>query len=198
MASAFKRKGSRVIARLDANERAIVRELLDQTRELLMPSGGLSGDPVEDLFSGLGNGPDPEELAHRDPALARLLPDGHRGDQEMAAEFRALTEHSLRQRKVANLSTAIQALDQPATRDKLELDLGQAQALLVGLADVRLALGERLQLHTDEDSEQLQHDLAAAAEGASDDPRLITGLYYDFLTWMQESLAGALLQPGRQ
>lgn len=193
MATAFKRKGSRVVARLDANERAIVRELLEQTRDLLMPSGGLSGDPVEDLLSGLGNAPDSEELAHRDPALARLLPDGHRGDPEMAAEFRSLTEHSLRHRKVANLSTAIEALDQPATRDKLDLDLGQAQALLIGLADVRLALGERLRLRTDEDSEQLQRDLAAAGQDAADDPRLIIGLYYDFLTWMQESLAGALL-----
>lgn len=193
MATAFKRKGSRVVARLDGNERAIVRELLDQTRDLLTPSGGLSDDPVEDLLAGLGNAPDPEELAHRDPALARLLPDGHRGDREMAAEFRALTEHSLRHRKVATLTTAIEALDQPATRDKLDLDLGQAQALLVGLADVRLALGERLRLRTDEDSEQLQRDLAEAAEDASDDPRLIIGLYYDFLTWLQESLAGALL-----
>ncbi|GAB3495908.1 DUF2017 domain-containing protein [Flexivirga sp.] len=192
MATAFKRKGSRVTARLDANERAIVRELLDQTRQLLTPSGGLSGDPVEDLFAGLGGAPDPEELAHRDPALARLLPDGHRGDKEVAAEFRALTEHSLRQRKVANLSTAIEALDQPASRDKLELDLGQAQALLVGLADVRLALGERLRLRTDEDSERLQQELASA-DDASEDPRLVIGLYYDFLTWMQESLAGALL-----
>lgn len=193
MATAFKRKGSRVVARLDENERAIVRELLDQTRELLTPTGGLSGDPVEDLFAGIGQGPDPEELAHRDPALARLLPDGHRGDQEVAAEFRALTEHSLRQRKVATLTTAIEALAQPVTRDKLELDLGQAQALLVGLADVRLALGERLQLRTDEDSEHLQEYLATAADDAPEDPRLVIGLYYDFLTWMQESLAGVLL-----
>lgn len=193
MATAFKRKGSRVTARLDDNERAIVRELLDQTRQLLIPSGGLSGDPVEDLMAGLGSAPDAEELAHRDPALARLLPDGHRGDEDIAAEFRSLTEHSLRQRKVATLSTAIEALDQPASRDRLELDLGQAQALLVGLADVRLALGERLQLRTDEDSERLQQELADAGNGAGDDPRLVTGLYYDFLTWMQESLAGALL-----
>ena len=193
MATAFKRKGSRIVARLDATERAIVRELLDQTRQLLAPPGGSSGDPVEDLFAGLGSGPDPQELAERDPALARLLPDGHRGDPEVAAEYRALTEHGLRQRKTANLSTAIEALDQPAARDKLELDLGQAQALLIGLADVRLALGERLELRSDEDSERLQHELADAAADGSQDPRLVIGLYYDFLTWMQESLAGALL-----
>lgn len=193
MATAFKRKGSRVIARLDENERAIVRELLEQTRQLLKPSGALSGDPVEDLFASIGQAPDADELAQRDPALARLLPDGHRGDQEVAAEFRALTEHSLRQRKVATLTTAIEAFDQPVTRDKLELDMGQAQALLVGLADVRLALGERLQLRTDDDSERLQQDIADAAGDAADDPRLVVGLYYDFLTWMQESLAGVLL-----
>ena len=193
MATAFKRKGSRVVAHLDANERAIVRELLDQTRELLSPTGMTTGDPVEDLFSGIGTAPDAEELAGRDPALARLLPDGHKGDPEVAAEFRALTEHSLRQRKTANLATAIQALDQPTHRDKLELDIGQAQALLISLADVRLALGERLELRTDEDSEQLQHELAQASVDDVEDPRLIIGLYYDFLTWMQESLAGALL-----
>lgn len=193
MATAFKRKGSRVVARFDENERTIVRELLDQTRELLTPTGGLSGDPVEDMFAGLGTAPDPEELAGRDPALARLLPDGHRDDPEMAAEFRALTEHSLRQRKVATLTTAIEALDQPSARDKLELDLGQAQALLVGLADVRLALGERLRLRTDEDSERLQDELSDAGADAAEDPRLAIGLYYDFLTWMQESLAGVLL-----
>ncbi|RNI23244.1 DUF2017 domain-containing protein [Flexivirga caeni] len=191
MATAFRRKGSRVVAKLDGNERAIVRELLDQTRQLLAPSGG-TGDPVEDLFAGLGETPDPDELAHRDPALARLLPDGHRDDPEVAAEFRALTENGLRQRKTANLSTAIEALDQPATRDKLELDLGQAQALLIGLSDVRLALGERLGLRTDEDSEQLQQDLAAAGAAGADDPQLVIGLYYDFLTWLQESLALAL------
>lgn len=194
MATAFKRKGSRVVGRLDANERAIVRELLDQTRQLLAPPGGTSDDPVEDLLAGLGSPPDPDEVAGRDPALARLLPDGHRGDPEVAAEYRALTEHGLRQRKTANLATAIEALDQPTSRDKLELDLGQAQALLIGLADVRLALGERLQLRTDEDSERLQQELAdAAVTDTADDPRLVIGLYYDFLTWMQESLAGALL-----
>lgn len=193
MATAFKRKGSRIVARLDDNERAIVRELLDQTRQLLEPSSGSSGDPVEDLLAGLGSAPDPEEVAGRDPALARLLPDGHRGDPEVAAEFRALTEHGLRQRKTANLSTAIEALDQPAHRDRLELDVGQAQALLIGLADVRLALGERLELRSDEDSERLQQELAQAAVDGSQDPRVIIGLYYDFLTWMQESLAGAML-----
>jgi len=193
MATAFKRKGSRVVAKLDDNERAIVRELLDQTRQLLAPSGGSSGDPVEDLLAGLGSVPDPEELAGRDPALARLLPDGHRGDPEVAAEYRALTEYGLRQRKTANLSTAIEALDEPSHRDKLELDLGQAQALLIGLADVRLALGERLELRSDEDSDRLQQELAEAAADGSQDPRVLIGLYYDFLTWMQESLANALL-----
>jgi hypothetical protein len=192
MATAFRRKGSRIVARLDTGERAIVRELLDQTRQLLAPQGASTGDPIEDLLAGLGSGPGPQELADRDPALARLLPDGHRGDPEVAAEYRALTEHGLRQRKVATLSTAIEALDQPAARDKLELDVGQAQALLIGLADVRLALGERLELRSDEDSERLQQELAEAAEEDSQDPRFIMGLYYDFLTWMQESLAGAL------
>ncbi|WP_265447583.1 DUF2017 domain-containing protein [Flexivirga meconopsidis] len=192
MATAFKRKGSRVVAKMAAEEREVVSELLTQTRQLVAPNDGATGDPVEDMMASIGRTADPDELASRDPALARLLPDGHREDAEVASEFRSLTEHGLRQRKAANLSTAIAALD--ATRgEKLELDLGQAQALLISLTDARLALGERLGLRSDDDSEQLQHDIVEAGDAVSDDPRLLTGLYYDFLTWMQESLAHALL-----
>ena len=42
-------------------------------------------------------------------------------------------------------------------------------------------------------SEQLQRDIERAGDEAQDDPRLLVGIYYDFLTWMQESLAHALL-----
>ncbi|TWE12205.1 DUF2017 domain-containing protein [Rudaeicoccus suwonensis] len=193
MATAFTRKGSRVSCTMESDERMLVRELLSQTRQLLEPEGDLTGDPVEDLMASIGKRADPAELADRDPALARLLPDGHRDDPEVAAEFRSLTEHGLRQRKSANLSTAIAAIDGQSGGDRLDLDLGQAQALLIALTDVRLALGERLGLRTDRDSEALQDELARAGSERASDPRVMTALYYDFLSWLQESLAGVLL-----
>ena len=92
------------------------------------------------------------ELADRDPALERLLPTAHRGDDEVAAEFRRLTEHGLRERKAANLTVG----DRRAARtegDQLELTRRRPQAVVVALTDVRLVLGERLGLRTDEDAD---------------------------------------------
>ena len=58
------------------------------------------------------------------------------------------------------------------------------------LTDVRLLLGERLGLRTDEDADALQDRLE---EASPDDPQLDLAAYYDFMTWLQESLAQALL-----
>src|ERR1019366_9708817 len=99
--------------------------------------------------------------APRDPALERLLPSAHREDPELAAEFRRLTEYGLRERKAANLGTAISAL-QDSDGDKVTLDLPQAQATVVALTDVRLLLGERLGLRTDDDADAIQDRLPAA------------------------------------
>ena len=107
----------------------------------------------------------------------------------MAAEFRRLTEQGLRERKAANLATAIEAL-QAVDGDKVRLSLEQAQAMVVALTDVRLLLGERLGLRTDEDADSLQDRLEAASE---DDPELFLAAYYDFMTWLQESLTQALM-----
>jgi len=66
---------------------------------------------------------------------------------------------------------------------------------VVALTDVRLLLGERLGLRTDEDADALQDRLEAAAEddAAQDDPQLYLAAYYDFMTWLQESLTQALM-----
>ena len=52
----------------------------------------------------------------RDPALERIFPTANRQDDQMAAEFRRLTEDGLRTRKAANLTTAIAALSRSRTR----------------------------------------------------------------------------------
>jgi len=194
VAKAFKRKGGRFVARLDEVEREVVLALLEQTQAFLAPTPREpTGNTFDDLVATLGvRDPDnagPGAHVPRDPALERLLPTAHRDDPAMAAEFRRLTEQGLRERKTANLATAITAL-LAADEEKVRLDVQQAQAMVVALTDVRLLLGERLGLRTDADADALQDRLEAAAE---DDPELYLAAYYDFMTWLQESLTQALM-----
>ena len=209
MATGFKRKGDCFVAQLEEVEREVAVGLLRQTYQFLAPvHREPTGDPFDDLVARLGlprlddSGPATEDVP-RDPALERLLPAAHREDPAMAAEFRRLTEHGIRERKTANLATAISALqtgDKGRDGDKVRLDQEQAQAMVVALTDVRLLLGERLGLRTDEDAEALQDRLEAASEddaagddAAGDDDELYLAAYYDFMTWLQESLTQALM-----
>lgn len=193
MATEFRRRGQRVVATMEQEELDVVVQLLTLTRDFVAPERDASGDPFLDLVAGLGGSADPSEP--EDPALRRLLPPASRTDPEQAAEFRRLTEHTLRQRKAAILSTAIEALtavDPP----KVDLDLDQARALSIGLTDVRLVLGERLGLRTDEDSDRLHERLERALAGEEEvEPGVFQQMaYYDFLTWLQESVTLALLR----
>jgi len=201
MARGFRRKGrgahAHYVAQLDPLERATVAGLMDQVHDLLdPPAPAPEGDDFASIVAGLGMGVtvaaedqadlDPDE-ARRDPALDRLLPTANRQDDEVAAEFRRLTETGLRQRKAAALQTAADLL---RGDDKLRLDAGQARAVLTALTDVRLVLGERMGLRTDDDVEVLE---AAAQDLDPDDPLGYALAVYDFLTWLQETLASAML-----
>ena len=63
-------RGGDVVARLDPAEAGVVGLLLDQLEQLLeADADDVGGDPV----------------------MARLLPDGHRGDPELAADYRDAT-----------------------------------------------------------------------------------------------------------
>ena len=209
MARGFKRKGDVFVAKLDAVERGLVVGLMEQVRELVAPEAppadpeAPEGDTFDQIVAGLGGSgwgvsvsaedqattpSSPDSLGHRDPALDRLLPVANREDEQVAAEFRRLTEQGLRTRKSANLSTAIAAL---ASIDdqRVALDQSQAVALVVALTDVRLVLGERLGLRTDEDLDLLEEQVASLDD---DDPAVYALAVYDFLTWLQETLAHAL------
>lgn len=195
MAKAFKRKGDRFVARLDSLEREVVAGLMEQTRDFLAPAPRAeTGDPFDDLVASMGmpsfqEATDPRLEGPRDPALERLLPPAHREDEAVAAEFRRLTEQGLRERKTANLTTAVDAL-RDADGDKVVLSAAQAQALVVALTDVRLLLGERLGLRTDDDADELAQRLDDADQ---DDPAMLLAAYYDFMTWLQESLTQSLM-----
>lgn len=205
MARGFRRRGHgpgvRYVAVLDADERAVVASLMEQVRSMLeAPDAPDHGDDeFADIVAGIGldggdggggaGGPTepPGEAEPRDPALDRLLPPGSREDPEAAAEFRRLTEQGLRHRKAAGLDAAVAALRE---EDRVRLDEATARAFVTALTDVRLVLGERLQLRTDEDLD-LVEDLAASLD--PEDPLVHVLALYDFLTWLQETLATALL-----
>jgi hypothetical protein len=152
-------RGGDVVARLDSAEAGIVGLLLDQLEQLLEADVDDVGD---------------------DPVMVRLLPDGYRGDPEVAAEYRELTESSLRSGKADDLATVRATL--PDGGGEVRLDVEQAAAWLRSTNDLRLALGTRLDI-----SEE------------SEPPEEITGeedhqlaVYY-WLTALQGSLVDALV-----
>ena len=154
----FKAKGATVVARLDPAEAGIVGLLLDQLDQLLTADRGDVAD---------------------DPVLARLLPDGHRGDPALAADYRALTESSLREGKTDDLAMVRATL--PPEGGEVRLDLDQAGAWLRCTNDLRLALGTRLDISEDTEppddfTDERDHQL---------------GVYY-WLTALQGSLVDAL------
>jgi hypothetical protein len=202
MGRPFRRTRAGVRVQLPAAERALLARLLDDVERLLAedaaeregapvapgPAGPSRGSPPrsdEDVLAALEAQLTPPPPS--DPAVARLLPAGHRDDPDLAAGYRRLTEHGLRERKRAGLELAAAALGRP---EPVVLDPAEATALLKGLTDVRLVLAERLGLRTDADAEALHHALARAAD--LDDPRTAAAALYDALTWWQESLVGAL------
>jgi uncharacterized protein DUF2017 len=204
MARAFRKRKGRFVARLDREERTLLLLLFDQAKTIVEPEEGMgepepSGDAFTDLMRGAGmaalgssdtgsagapgESGEPEEPA--DPALARLVPAGHRDDASIAAEFRHLTAHAVRASKTARLQAAVTLL--AASGDDISLDAQQADSVLAAMTDVRLILADRLGLETEEDARALE-----AID--DDDPRAALAAYYDFLTWLQETLAEALLR----
>lgn len=196
MTHGFRREGERIVARFEGAELEVVIGLLSQTVALLQDVAGPgqgaapagSTDTFEEMMRAAGFAQGIPE-APTDPAVARLLPDGHHDDPLAAAEFRRLTSNSVRDRKLANLHAARAALES-GDEGLVELDGPAASALLIGLNDVRLVLGERLGLRTDKDADELEDHLG---DLSSDDPRLGLTLAYEFLTWLQETLATSLL-----
>lgn len=193
MGRPFRRTRAGVRVHLRADERALLARLLDDVegmlaedaaeREGVAPGGSVEGD--DDVLAALEAQLTPPPPS--DPAVARLLPAGHRDDADLAAGFRRLTEHGLRERKRAGLGLASAAL---VRSEPVVLDTAEALALVKGLTDVRLVLAERLGLRTDSDAEALHAALARARD--LDDPRTAAAALYDALTWWQESLVSAL------
>ncbi len=172
----FRTSGSGIELRLDRHERLVLAGLLGQLVELIEPHPAPQHDDPLARIVGIAA----EASAPEDPAVLRLLPDAYRDDDEAAHDFRRFTEHSLRAQKTDRARTAIATLDRADDRDRVSMDRAEAEAWLLALNDVRLALGTRLGItQEDEDSD-------------ADRPAV-----YDWLTWLQSTLIDALTRARR-
>ncbi len=154
----FRWRGGAALARLDPAEAGIIGLLLDQLEQLLSADAEDGGD---------------------DPVLVRLFPEGHRSDPDLAADYRSLTEESLRNGKADDLATVRATL--PDGGGELRLDPDQAAAWLRTTNDLRLALGTRLEITEDTEPP----DDVTSEEGQQ------LAVYY-WLTAVQGSLVDAL------
>lgn len=169
-----KRTRRGVVVSFDEVEASLLRHLVGEVRDLLAdgeplppPAGGTGRVPSDaelSALTGLGTGLDDETdtpVISSDPALARLLPDAYRDDDEAAGEFRRLTENSLRRDKVNAAERLLATLpaDGPG---EVRLDPETTESWLSTINDVRLALGTRLEV-TEEMAEPDPEDPDAPA-----------------------------------
>lgn len=171
-------ESGRIVLRIDGVERSILLSLAQQVRDLVAPvTLTAAADPLEAMV-----GIDPFAQRPDDPALARLLPDAYREDDEAAAEFRRFTERSLRETKAAHATAVLDHLERSG--DKVVLSIEESASWLGFLNDARLALGTRIEV-----TEENHDELAALPQ---DDPRSASFHVYSWLTYLQDSLIGAL------
>lgn len=180
----WERAGETVMTKVDRQESAVLRGLVQQMDEMLRSR--IDEAPQDELatLTGMRTGP---STAPEDPILSRLLPDFHRLDDEdtskqdrdSAAALRSLHEPELLDLKTGVAGVLLDTC--PPGGGLVKLSLEQADAWLSALNDVRLALGTTLSV-----AEDMPDELP------DDDPRAPHLGVYHWLTWMQESLVTAL------
>jgi len=122
----------------------LLRDLFVKVDGLLADDGDDDGDDDDGDNGGDGH---TRRRAPADPVLARLLPDAHRDDPDIAAEHRELTEETLRQDKRADCAAVLGAL---AVGSRTVV-IDHPDVWLRALNDVRLMMG--VELDIDEDTE---------------------------------------------
>ncbi|WP_416483585.1 DUF2017 domain-containing protein [Streptomyces sp. CL12] len=183
---------------LDDVEISIIRSLAVQLLELIGPGPGedAPSDPLAELFA---EGPSEPPA---DPVLHRLFPDAY-SDPEKApdspaqaeerrahsAEFRRFTENDLRAGKRENALAVIRGLDALAPVEGgavLKLSPEESRRWLGSLNDLRLAIGSRLEIADDDDTELLYRL-------PDEDPRKPMVMAYLWLGGLQETLVSTLM-----
>lgn len=183
---------------LDDVEISIIRSLAVQLLELIGPGPAEDApdDPLAELFA---DGPSEPPS---DPVLQRLFPDAY-GDpegapqakeaeqqREYSAEFRRFTENDLRAGKRDSALVVIRSLDALHSAGDggavLKLSTEESQKWLGALNDLRLAIGSRLDI-TDEEDTDLLYRLP------DEDPRKPMVMAYLWLGGLQETLVTTLM-----
>jgi hypothetical protein len=160
----FARKGRGCVAKLDAVEAAVLRDVL--TEVLTLVAG---------------------ERNTADPVLVRLFPDVYPGDADTSADLHRYTDDDL---KAAKLEQATSVLaDLPRDGGVVRLTAERAETWLRALTDARLALGIRLDVRDDTDLEAEIDDAVLANPTSARVQQLSV---YAFLTLLQASLVEAL------
>ncbi|MGW6906544.1 DUF2017 domain-containing protein [Streptomyces sp. NPDC054940] len=185
---------------LDDVEISIIRSLAVQLLELIGPGpgGDASDDPLAELFA---EGPSEPPA---DPVLRRLFPDAYsdpegtpqakEAEEQRAysAEFRRYTENDLRAGKRAGALAVVRSLDALSAASAgeggavLKLSVEESQQWLGALNDLRLAIGSRLDI-ADEDDTELLYRLP------DEDPRKPMVMAYLWLGGLQETLVATLM-----
>lgn len=182
------RKGA-VHGELPGHVAALLASLARQLIELLSdgePQEEIGDDPLEAMLDFDTPRDKPE-----DPALQRLLPDAHRDDAEVAAEFRRFTERGLREGKIDDAIIVLRSLGadgselsgDPDHTVEFELDRAEVRSWLRCLTDLRLTLAARLGVTADDE------DFWASLP--DDDERLPVYEIYGWLGYVLESLLDA-------
>lgn len=180
---------------LDEVEISILRSLAVQLLELIGPGENLGPDEADPLARLFAEGPSEPPS---DPALARLFPDAYgdpgaeqdRREREYASEFRRYTENDLRARKREDALGVVGSLDGLAPAGGgavLRLAPEDCRRWLGALNDLRLAIGTRLEVREDDDTEEL---FALPDE----DPRKPMVMAYLWLGGLQETLIEAMTE----
>jgi hypothetical protein len=185
---------------LDDVEISIIRSLAVQLLELIGPGPAEDApdDPLAELFA---DGPSEPPA---DPVLRRLFPDAYsdpegtpqakEAEEQRAysAEFRRYTENDLRAGKRDNALAVVRSLDELSAASAgeggavLKLSVEESQRWLGALNDLRLAIGSRLEI-TDEDDTDLLYRLP------DEDPRKPMVMAYLWLGGLQETLVATLM-----
>ncbi|GAA3821115.1 DUF2017 domain-containing protein [Streptomyces chiangmaiensis] len=184
---------------LDGVEISIIRSLAVQLLELIGPgpAENTPDDPLAELFA---EGPSEPPS---DPVLRRLFPDAYGGpgsgpsspeeaeeQQAYSAEFRRFTENDLRARKRDNALAVIRSLDALTSTSEeggvLKLSRVESGQWLGALNDLRLAIGSRLEVVDEDDTDHLYRL-------PDEDPRKPMVMAYLWLGGLQETLVTTLM-----
>lgn len=176
-------------------EREVLAQLAVEIGELLGVDVAAQVEPErerpqwEEMVRAMGMpGGEGDEVGEpADPAVARLLPPVSQ-DEEIAREYRELTQAGLRQEKTDRIAKFWQHL-LPENGPLLRLSIEEAEEFMATLTDIRLVLGERVGINSSRDLDSLRLQVAI---GELDDHRAGLLQISDALAWWQESLIAGL------